>query len=171
MLKPHHVFRLVLVAAWGLCALAFLPVAEAAIGGDGLLSVAARLAFCNFCHQIPDRSLSVGGVCLPLCARCIGIFVGFAAGWTFWRLVPIVRRNRPAADLTLILGLGPMVADGLANSTGIVTTPGLFRFATGVLFGAVAARALWPALLEAVAAVDGAGRISGSNESVKGEAI
>jgi hypothetical protein len=29
-----------------------------------------------FCHRLPDRSLSIKGYTLPLCARCTGIVIG-----------------------------------------------------------------------------------------------
>lgn len=31
------------------------------------------------CHQLPDRSLSFAGSTFPICARCMGLYLGFAA--------------------------------------------------------------------------------------------
>jgi uncharacterized membrane protein len=31
------------------------------------------------CHQLPDRSFSIGGVHMPVCARCAGLYFGGAA--------------------------------------------------------------------------------------------
>ena len=39
------------------------------------------------CHQRPERSFHLDAVQLPVCARCLGIYVGAAAG-TLSRLVP-----------------------------------------------------------------------------------
>jgi Predicted membrane protein (DUF2085) len=32
------------------------------------------------CHQRPERSFHVGAAAMPVCARCTGLYVGFAAG-------------------------------------------------------------------------------------------
>jgi len=32
------------------------------------------------CHQLPDRSFHVAGFQLPVCARCLGIYVGASLG-------------------------------------------------------------------------------------------
>ncbi len=32
------------------------------------------------CHQIPERSFHLGGIQIPVCARCLGIYLGAAAG-------------------------------------------------------------------------------------------
>lgn len=50
-----------------------------------LVSHAAILQFLRFlcggvCHQLPERSLQIAGVPLPLCARCTGTYLGVAVG-------------------------------------------------------------------------------------------
>jgi uncharacterized membrane protein len=69
--------------------LAFLPVVGTA--GWVALLIAAPLvpgwagAFVYrlgsfICHQIPERSFHLAGFQLPVCARCLGIYVGLAGG-------------------------------------------------------------------------------------------
>jgi uncharacterized membrane protein len=62
------------------------------------------------CHQLADRTLIVGGLYLPCCARCAGIYCGFAAAGAFHLFV--YRRGfklwptRPLAVLaTVVLGV------------------------------------------------------------------
>lgn len=38
-------------------------------------------AFAGLCHQMPDRSFSLGGQPMAVCSRCLGIYAGFLAGW------------------------------------------------------------------------------------------
>lgn len=53
------------------------------------------------CHQIPERSFHLAGFQLPVCARCLGIYVGVAGGAAFvWMrpgsgraMLPISRRE------------------------------------------------------------------------------
>jgi uncharacterized membrane protein len=42
----------------------------------GVLYAAGAL----ICHQLPDRSFHLQGIQLPVCARCIGLYGGAAAG-------------------------------------------------------------------------------------------
>jgi uncharacterized membrane protein len=35
------------------------------------------------CHQIPERSFHVAGFQLPVCARCLGIYIGVSSGVAF----------------------------------------------------------------------------------------
>lgn len=39
------------------------------------------------CHQQPDRSFHRGDVQYPVCARCLGLYVGAVAGVIAWGLV------------------------------------------------------------------------------------
>jgi uncharacterized membrane protein len=148
-MTPRRIYFLVLAGAAAACGLIFAPVLEAELGGPGVVNAAARLAFFRVCHQVPARSLWIHGVCLPVCARCTGIYLGFLIGWIAWGLVPEPRRSRPISSTLLFLGLAPLGIDGLINSTTLVTSPAWLRTATGLVTGIAAARALWPALVEA----------------------
>ena len=51
-------------------------------------SGALNQVFGRFCHQITDRCYDLEGTPLPVCVRCIWIYVGFAIGHTvfvFWK--------------------------------------------------------------------------------------
>ena len=37
-------------------------------------------AFHSFCHQLPERTLSLRGVPMLVCSRCAGIYAGIALG-------------------------------------------------------------------------------------------
>ena len=67
-------FLPVLVSAGWVVVLIATPVlpgwAGAAVYGLGSL----------ICHQLPDRSFHVAGFQLPVCARCLGLYVGASVG-------------------------------------------------------------------------------------------
>ncbi len=144
------IYWFVLTVAVFICCALFSPVIEVVFfQGRGLELVAARW-FSMLCHQDPARSYHIAGVCLPVCTRCTGLYIGFLVAWTLWRLVPRERRDRPVSNLVLFAGIAPLCMDGLLNLSAIINSPDHFRFMTGLVFGAVAARSLWPALLETV---------------------
>jgi uncharacterized membrane protein len=156
-MKPRVPYLAGLALLTALTGLLFAPALEAWLGAPGGLSAAARLGFRPFCHQDPARSFTIAGAVLPVCARCTGIYLGAWLGWALWGFVPPARRDRPVTNLVLILGLAPLISDGLVNAI-IFTTPAPLRLLTGLLCGAVAARAVWPALLQLFAIHLGAHR-------------
>jgi uncharacterized membrane protein len=101
---------------------------------------AARLiyaAFSPICHQVPGRCFTFHGHPLAVCGRCLGIYIGFAAGLV---LYPFVRGfsklELPSARVFLLLTL-PMAVDGAAGILGIWASPIGVRFATGAVWGTV----------------------------------
>lgn len=103
--------------------------------GDGQ---AARLiygAFSPVCHQIPERSFLFRGYPLAVCGRCLGIYVGFAAGLALYPLLRGFRKlGLPSARL-IILATIPMALDAIAGILGIWASPMGVRFATGIAWG------------------------------------
>jgi uncharacterized membrane protein len=148
-MKREWTYGLVLAVAAALAGMVFLPVAEAALGGTGAGSALARLAFARVCHQDPARSLIIAGALLPVCARCAGIYLGFFIGFSGRLLLRAPDRDRPLPRATMALGFAPLCLDGALNAAGLLATPPELRLVTGLIFGIVAARALWPALLDA----------------------
>jgi len=86
------------------------------------------------CHQIPERTLLLGGYYLPVCARDTGIYLGFFVGY----LLLSVRRKKargPPHLLTMLFMVTPMVIDGGIQLIGFRTSTNELRLLTGLLFG------------------------------------
>jgi hypothetical protein len=76
-----------------------------------------RAACRPFCHQLPRRSLAVGGRPMPLCARCTGMWLGILAGaaaGALWSL----RRRYLVGLLVAAAGLGASAAEWLREGAG-----------------------------------------------------
>ena len=103
--------------------------------------------FGNVCHQMVERSPSIGGVQLAVCHRCYGVYWGLALG----PLALLVLRRQFAvaqrhAMPVVLLSLLPGAMDWLAGVLGIWHNTPASRMATGILFGLVAGLFLTSAL-------------------------
>src|ERR1043165_9302763 len=67
----------VLMSAW-LSLILGAPLLRA--HGHEALALLAYRVFAALCHQIPERSFYLAGQPLAVCARCFGIYAGFALG-------------------------------------------------------------------------------------------
>jgi uncharacterized membrane protein len=118
----------------------------------GLLDKADRAAFA-VCHRIPERTFTVAGRPLSLCARCSGTYLGALAGLAMLALRGRGRASRlPAPQYLAVFGifLAFWAVDGF--NSFLTFFPGaphlyephnLLRLATGMLEGlAIAALAL-----------------------------
>lgn len=105
----------------------------------------ARLIGYSICHQIPDRSFSIGGHFLPLCARCTGTYLGVAIAFAAFALLGRLRAGEmPSRRMLVVLALfiGIMGVDGLNSYLSLFErAPTLYipqnwlRAATGSLNG------------------------------------
>lgn len=90
------------------------------------------------CHQLPERTILIDGMLLPVCARDTGIYTGVFACILF-----ITFRRRWGSDrppdlkyaIALCLMTLPMMIDGAASYSGIWESNNLTRIVTGGLFG------------------------------------
>ena len=95
---------------------AFLaPVLErAGVQRAGLL----RLTYAPLCHQTPERSLTLAGGNVAVCARCSGLYLGGSAGLFVGALLFVgrARRLRPA---WLAIAVLPTLIDALLAWAGL----------------------------------------------------
>ena len=80
-------------AVWGLpAALAIAALAAPLLSGHPLAAWAIREFFSKVCHQEAERSFWIAGAPVAVCARCLGIYLGAAAGaWLGWERRVAVR--------------------------------------------------------------------------------
>ena len=105
----------------------------------------ARLIGYSICHQIPERSFSIGGHFLPLCARCTGTYLGVAVTFVAFALMRRLRAGEMSSRgvlVVLALFIGTMGVDGLNSYLSLFEhAPTLYvprnwlRAATGSLNG------------------------------------
>jgi uncharacterized membrane protein len=106
---------------------AWLPLGPLGIILDGVFVVV--------CHRMPERTLELAGVAMPICSRCAGIFGGLALGMLLCWPRPTIARGRWALGGAALL----MLADVLAQDLGLHPLWHSTRLATGALLGYLAA--------------------------------
>jgi uncharacterized membrane protein len=91
----------------------------------------------KICHRHPDRSIFIFGKQLPLCARCIGIYIAFLIGVVLLGLNPITFQNLTwySAALITFLMIFPTAIDGFTQLLGLRESNNLLRLTTGMLAG------------------------------------
>lgn len=98
----------------------------------------ANLVGSLICHQLPSRTLSAGGVPLPVCARDMGIYLGIFVGTAFILISGRRRSDRPpglAETIVMCMLMIPMIVDGAGSYLGAYVTNNTARLLTGALFG------------------------------------
>lgn len=125
-----------------------------------MLSVEGIVYFFNYighlvCHQIPERTLWIGGRYLPVCARDTGAYLGFYIGY----LLLLMRKKEacgpPNLWITLFM-IAPMIIDAVTQWIGLRTSTNELRLVTGLLFGA----SLAPFLVYSLAQIPTSRRLS-----------
>lgn len=128
-----HLLRLLLALAGA------APWLLALLGKPGLT---LQPVFHSFCHQIPERTLSVMGNPMVVCSRCAGIYGGVALAALMPTMPFLIRRGRTWVIVALVV----MVLDVLLQDLGAHAPSHPLRLATGFLVGWTAAAFLFAAL-------------------------
>lgn len=90
------------------------------------------------CHQLPERTLVIGGMYLPFCARDTGIYTGFFIAFLFIALTKRLDADKPppmSIVAVFFMLMFPMLADGVSSYMGFRSTNNTIRLITGGLFG------------------------------------
>ncbi|HEY4662846.1 MAG TPA: DUF2085 domain-containing protein [Candidatus Humimicrobiaceae bacterium] len=101
----------------------------------------------SVCHQLSSRSLMIGGIILPICSRCSGIYTGFIITAVILFIMYRKKENGlPPLYVLVILGLFFLSAliDGIASNFGLYETNNNIRFITGFLCGSSIMIILYP---------------------------
>jgi uncharacterized membrane protein len=104
--------------------------------------------FRHVCHQIPERGVYLEGHPFAVCARCTGIYFGFAAGVLLYPLVRSLKRGDAPARVWLLIALVPTLLDFTLGVFHLLDNTHLSRSLTGALLGAVAAFYVVPGLMD-----------------------
>lgn len=90
------------------------------------------------CHQLPERSLFLGGYQLPVCARDTGTFLGFGIVLTYYLLGRRWRRAK-LPDLPVLVvamaGFALFAFDALSSYLGVRDTENSIRLISGLGMG------------------------------------
>ena len=101
----------------------------------------------SVCHQIPERSLKMGGFILPICSRCCGIYIGFFICAIFMFLI-FAKRESDLPPLyiliILIIFILSTVADGSLSYFSVIETNNIARSITGFLSGSATMAIIYP---------------------------
>lgn len=92
----------------------------------------------SVCHQIAERSYTFGDYQMPLCARCMGIHVGFLVSTVLiWmgalRHASGLPKKRDLVVLCAIMSVA--VADAVISYSGVSTSDNLRRTLSGLCLG------------------------------------
>lgn len=81
------------------------------------------------CHRMKNRSLTIKGNTLPICARCTGILLGYL----FFPILFVIDLHFPLW-LGIVLNF-PMVVDGWTQKRKIRMSNNTLRLSTGIVSG------------------------------------
>jgi uncharacterized membrane protein len=120
----------------------------AAANGYLGFSTTVYLAFSHFCHQIPERSFFIAGHQFAVCARCTGIYFGFAAAALAYPVFRSLRQTSVPPRKLLFVAAAPLGIDWAVEVLGIWHNTHSSRFLTGALLGATSVFYVLPGLIE-----------------------
>lgn len=105
--------------------------------------------FAPTCHQIDSRCLTIFGHPMAVCARCLGIYLGFLFGailfpwWNRRQKTLALPQARTFVCLTIPIGL-----DTIGNLLTLWSTPSILRLGLGWVWGMLLPFYLIPGLVD-----------------------
>ena len=134
---------LVSVSAW----IALIALAPYLKSTGSPWSSLVYAVFAPTCHQIDSRCLHIFGFPMAVCARCLGIYLGFFGGTC---LFPWLGSDHPRLPQprTFVMFTLPIALDTSGNILGLWHTSSPLRLALGISWGLILPYYLVPGLVE-----------------------
>ncbi len=158
-----------------LCVLGLIVGAPlAAASNHQQFAVAIYHSFKTLCHQLPERSFFIAGHQFAVCARCTGLYGGFALVLILFPLIRSLHSNAVPQAKWLFLAAAPLAIDFSLTFFGIWENTHTSRLLTGMLLGGVTVFYVMPGILELaqrVSLVSPQSTIEGTFTLVSPEAI
>jgi len=120
----------------------------AAAGGHNGLAFAIYRAFGTMCHQMPERSYFIDGHKFAVCARCTGVYFGFAFTLLLYPLIRSLRSTATPPRSLLILAALPLAIDFSLTFFGFWENTHTSRLLTGALLGNVSVFYVMPGIVD-----------------------
>jgi uncharacterized membrane protein len=120
---------------------AALLLAPLALHANSSSSAAAAMLYevaSRICHQRPERSFHLAGVQLPVCARCIGLYVSGAAAALAASIGPAGARSPVTTRNALLLAAVPTALTVGIEIAGFAHTTNIVRVFSALPLGAAA---------------------------------
>jgi uncharacterized membrane protein len=101
----------------------------------------------SVCHQLPSRTLLPGGIYMPTCARCSGIYIGFFISAII--LFLMFRKKESSLPpiyiiILMVLFILSTIIDGALSYLTTISTNNILRLVTGFLCGSAIMVILYP---------------------------
>lgn len=149
---------LFLIAILALLTLGFYTVTDISRVTDNQLLNAADYAGYAVCHRITERSFTIAGRQLPLCARCTGMYLGITltfvilslAGRRRWSSLPPPKVLAVFAGLILLFAIDGInsYSHFFPNAPHLYTPRNWLRLVTGMGVGLAMGLIVYPALAQ-----------------------
>jgi len=107
-----------------------------------------RMPFLLLCHGIPHRCYTLWHTPLPICARCTGLYAGFAFTLLIYPLVRSLRSVAIPPRRILFLAAVPLLIDFSLTFFGIWENTHTSRLLTGALLGSVVVFYVMPGIAD-----------------------
>lgn len=137
---------LLVVALVLLASVLIAPLATAR--GNVTLATVIYKSFNAICHQMPERSFYLHSHPLAVCARCWGVYIGFAVGVVVYPLVRSLKRRDAPSRGWLFAAAVPVTLDFLLGVLGIWANTHTSRALTGALLGGASVFYVLPGLID-----------------------
>jgi uncharacterized membrane protein len=139
MLWPRHLLLLTLALSWCCLIFSFSWIAQSSAHPPAWL---LAVFFSQICHQDPARSFWIGGGPLPVCSRCLAIYLGGFTGIAVYPWLTFWEPFKAALRLAVFVATGLILLNVGLDLSGMWPSTFLSRTLTGALFGIVCGVAL-----------------------------